>query len=547
MTQDPSAPLREELRWFIVQRWFAGCLVILGTMLSLGWMPWGPVQTKALGVGIGILLYNLLFRITFWKKLGILDLEAHQRRFAWAQVTLDLGALTLLVALTGGVQSPLVGLFVLHMIFASLLLQPPQYTPYVAWVMAVVMMGASLWLTGQWPDTPMREFLAMGWAGTLLLTAYITTHITNNMRASHDRTRAVLAAAPDGVLTIDHAGRIELANPEALRMFGYTSSEMLTKRIDQLVTHADLPHFAHQSPKPASGTPDGVHPSYAIRKDGSTFPIELSINERHLGGQSVFTTVVHDITERKRTEAALHELNDELTKQQEQLIQHEKMVAVGQMAAGVAHEIANPLANMDGLIQLVERNPERMSAELPNQLREQISRITHIVRQLKDFAHPTDSDRQVVAVDELVKSALNMVRFDRRHHAICVEEQLNNPCCHVRVHLQSIEQVLVNLIVNALDAEREEGEHRVHISSKCIDGRVCCITVRDTGVGIPPDQLERIFEPFFTTKPLGKGTGLGLSISYTLIKQNGGQIKVESEVGAGTAVSIFFPVVECAC
>ncbi len=547
MTPDPSAPLREELRWFIVQRWFAGCLVILGTMLSLGWMAWGPIQTKALGVGLGILLYNLFFRMIFWKKCGVLDIEQNQRRFAWAQVTLDLGALTLLVALTGGILSPLAGLFVLHMIFASLLLQPPQYTPYVAWGMAVVMMVVSLWLTDQWPDTPMREFLALGWAGTLLLTAYITTHITNNMRASHDRTRAVLAAAPDGVLTIDHTGRIELANPEALRMFGYTASEMLTKRIDQLVTHADLPHLTHPHGEPDSDARHGTLPSYAIRKDGTTFPIELSVNERHMGGQRVLTTVVHDITERKRTEAALHELNDELTKQQEQLIQHEKMVAVGQMAAGVAHEIANPLANMDGLIQLVERNPNRMNDELSHQLREQISRITHIVRQLKDFAHPTDSDRQVVAVDELVKSALDMVRFDRRHHAICVEEQLNNPCCHIRVHLQSIEQVLVNLIVNALDAEREGAEHRVHISSKCIDGRVCCITVRDTGVGIPPDQLERIFEPFFTTKPLGKGTGLGLSISYTLIKQNGGQIKVQSEEGVGTSISIFFPVVECAC
>ena len=547
MTRDSSAPLLGELRWFIVQRWFAGCLVILGTVLSLGWMPWGPLQTKALAVGIGILLYNLLFRLIFWKRLWRLDIEKNQRRFAWTQVTLDLGALTLLVALTGGILSPLVGLFVLHMIFASLLLQPPQYTPYVAWVMAVVMMGGSLWLTDQWPGTPASEFLALGWAGTLLLTVYITIHITNDMRASHDRTRAVLAAAPDGVLTIDHAGRIELANPEALRMFGYTPSEMLSKRIDQLVTHADLPHFADQNARPTPDTRDGMHPSHAIRKDGSSFPIELSINERSMGGQSVFTTVVHDITERKRTEAALHELNDELTKQQEQLIQHEKMIAVGQMAAGVAHEIANPLANMDGLIQLVERNPDRMNAELPNQLREQISRITHIVRQLKDFAHPTDSDRQVIAVDDLVKSALDMIRFDRRHHAICVDEQLNNPCCHVRVHLQSIEQVLVNLIINALDAERKGCEHRVSISSKCIDGRICCITIHDNGVGIPPDQLERIFEPFFTTKPLGKGTGLGLSISYTLIKQNGGQIKVQSEEGVGTSISIFFPVVECAC
>ncbi len=541
-----SAPLLSELRWFVVQRWFAGCIVVLSPLVSLGWMEWSFLQTRILIVGIVILFYNLAFWVLFGKARSYLEIEKNQKRLAWVQLTLDLMCLTVLVAFTNGVMSPLVGLFVLHMIFASLLLEPPQYTPYVVWAMAVVMMSVALWFTGQWPGTPTSGLVAGGWAGALLLTVYITTHITNNMRTSHERTHAVLAAAPDGVLTINHAGQIELANPEALRMFGYTSSEMLGMQIDHLVTYADLPCFTQQCPGPNDAHAI-IEQSYAIRKNGSTFPVELSVNERSMGGQSVFTAVVHDITERKRTEAALHELNDELTKQQEQLIQHEKMIAVGQMAAGVAHEIANPLANMDGLIQLVERNPDRMSDQLPSQLREQIARITHIVRQLKDFAHPADSDRQVVAVDDLVKLAIEMIRFDRRHHAICVEEQLNNPCCHVRIHLQSIQQVLVNLIVNALDAAKEGSAHRVNISSKCIDGQVCCIMIYDNGIGIPPDQLEQIFEPFFTTKPLGKGTGLGLSISYNLIKQDGGQIKVESEMGVGTTISVFFPVAECAC
>ncbi len=544
MIQDPNAPLLSELRWFTGQRWRAGIIVTFGAALSAIWAGWSIRQTEILAVGVLILVHNSVFCFLFRKSSPWSESPVALRGVAWTQVIFDLACLTLLATFTNGITSPVLGLFVLHMIFASLLLQPPSHTPYIVWTAAITMMGVALKISGQWPDTPQEQLIAAGWAGTLLVTIYITTHITNNMRANYDRTRTVLAAAADAVLMIDHTGRIELANPAAFKMFQRTRAQMIGQQIDTLISLVGLPEIAVPIEKIPS---EHIPPKHAIRADNSVFPIEVSVSPMTLDEHDAFTIIIRDITDRQRTEAALRELNEELTNHQERLIQHEKMVAVGRMAAGVAHEIANPLANMDGLIQLVERNPDRIKENTPNLLRKQILRITQIVRQLKDFAHPTESDRRTVAVDDLVQSAIDMIRFDQRHRNISIENNLANPCCLVHIHPQSIQQVLVNLLVNALDAAKDESEHRVVIRSECINNTTCCISITDNGTGIPDDDREHIFEPFFTTKPMGKGTGLGLTISENLVQRDGGRIKVTSEQGVGTTMAIHLPIAGCSC
>jgi len=550
MIQDSNAPLLSELRWFVAQRWFAGAIVILGTLASQIWIDWSAQRIGILSVGISILSYNLIFWELFRRAPRWMENPNAQRLLAWAQIALDLACLAMLSVYTGGIQSPLLGFFVPHMIFASILLQSSRSTPYAAWALAIGMLGVSLLSSGLWPDSSAERLIAAGWAGTLLMTIYFTTHITMNVNANHERTRAVLDAAADGVLTVDHSGFIELANPAAIDMLGYTSAQIVGERVGRVLAFSRNDDFTFNPSalRSASGpTSPSNHQltTTALRADGSSFPIELSISEMKLGSKQAYTIVVRDITDRQRVEEELRLLNEELKAHQSQLIQHEKMVAVGRMAAGVAHEIANPLANMDGLIQLVERNPDRMKADTPEQIRVQIARITQIVHQLKDFAHPIDTNRTAVSVDELIQSAIAMIRFDHRHRNVAVEKDLAKPCCHIRVHPQSIQQVLVNLMVNALDAEREDEKVHVSISSQCIQDARCMISIRDNGTGIPQDHLDRIFEPFFTTKPIGQGTGLGLSISYNLVQRDGGEIEVKSQEGVGTQVTLIFPVSDC--
>ncbi len=549
MRQDPNAPLLSELRWFISQRWLAGIVVVLASGLNLFWTHWVANEIWILSVGIFILFYNVICWLILRFLPDWLDLLHAQRMFAWAQITLDLACLTALAGLSNDLYSPVLGLFMLHMIFASLLLQSPRNMPFVAWGLAVLMMGCSLWFRGQWPESVSESLIGVGWMTTLFLTIYFTTHITRNLQDNRNRTHAVLNAAADGVLTVSHIGRVELANPASLLMFGCSSAQMIGEQVERFLPLINLEGkvASNNICESVPTKPLDSHAGFGVRRDGKEFPIEVSISSMNEGSKKTFIAVVRDVSERQRNEAQLTKLNQELESHHERLVQHEKMVSVGRMAAGVAHEIANPLANIDGLIQLVERNPSRLQRETPAQLREQVARITQIVRQLKEFAHPVESDLQSVSVDDLVQSAIDMIRFDRRHRQVAVEKKLVSPCCNILVHPLAIQQVLVNLIVNALDSTTNEGTHQVVITSECLEESSCAISIQDNGTGIPEEQLDQIFEPFYTTKPLGQGTGLGLSISYNLVQHNGGHIEVKSKVGMGTTISVIFPVAQCSC
>jgi len=546
MIQQSNAPLQSELRWLVRQRWSVAIAILLAVPLIAIETAWTKTHTMILAVGMGILLYNLLFWLLISKPTHWLDQSRAQRMVAWTQIIADLISLTLLVVLTNGLSSPLLPFFVLHMIFASLLLQTPRHMPYIAWISAMILLASGLWLSGKWPQSSPEILLAAGWAATLLLTVYITMHITNTMQINNTRTNAVLEAAPDGILIVDEHGRIDMLNPEAQRMFGYASTQIIGESIEKIITHTNLSWIPtrKQAPNPTGSKAqrDQDNPeNFAIRRDGSRFPIEVSFSSMKLAGKDAFSMVIHDITERKQTESTLRKLNDELTRNQEQLIIHEKMATVGRMASGIAHEIANPLANMDGMIQLIERNPDRLSAETPAQLREQIARINEIVRQLKDFAHPHEDAPASQSISDLIRSSIQMIRFDRRSDHVIFEEPQSDQCCRVHAHAQSIQQVLVNLLINALDATADVDSPRVHVTTKCLDHNMCCISIQDNGMGISPQDQQHIFEPFYTTKPPGKGTGLGLSISYNLVQRDGGFIEIESQPAKGTTAKVYLP------
>jgi signal transduction histidine kinase len=232
-----------------------------------------------------------------------------------------------------------------------------------------------------------------------------------------------------------------------------------------------------------------------------------------------------------------------LRRQQHAMAQHEKMVALGQMAAGVAHEIANPLASIDSLLQLMKRKPEKLRSESLDTLREQTDRIARIVRELTTFARPADAERQTLPVNEAVGEALAMLAFDPRMKRIRLEQSLAENAGVISMLPQSIQQVLVNLIRNALDATESVPHPTLRIRTTRDDTAVV-IDVADNGAGIAPKDLKRLFEPFFTTKPVGKGTGLGLSISYSLIARHGGSISATSKTNEGATFRIKLPATE---
>jgi C4-dicarboxylate-specific signal transduction histidine kinase len=226
------------------------------------------------------------------------------------------------------------------------------------------------------------------------------------------------------------------------------------------------------------------------------------------------------------------------------MAQHEKMVALGQMAAGVAHEIANPLASIDSLLQLMQRKPEKLKPESIQTLHEQTDRIARIVRELTTFARPADSaEQQTLPINDVVTEALGMLAFDPRMKATRLQKSFAPDTGVVPMLPQAIQQVLINLLRNALDATESVPHPPLRIRT-ARDESAVVIEVADNGTGITPRDLKHLFEPFFTTKPVGKGTGLGLSISYSLIARHGGSISATSKTNEGATFRIKLPATD---
>ncbi len=422
----PNRLMINHLRWLVGLRWVAGSAVVVGSLLDAVWFHLHDGALVMTGLGLVILAYNAVLRLRVRPMAR--SHEAAGGITIWLHILPDLACLAVLTSWTGGAHSPLLGFFVFHMVFTSMLLTPVQ--AYGGAAAAAVMLTLCIELAGNWPQTRNGRLELVGWIVTLLLTIYLTNRITSALRR--------------------HRARL-----------------MARNRRNRVLVKA-------------------------------------------------------------------------LRRQQHAMIQQEKMVGLGQMAAGVAHEVSNPLASMDGVLQLMQRNERHIKPENLDALREQVQRIKQIVRLLTDFAHPTDYQWERVPINSVVESALQMVRFDHRQRAVTIIKELapDDPVIEVQSH--ALQQVLTNLLFNALDALDNVPEPRLTIGTAC-DGQECRIWVGDNGPGIDPKHLGRVFEPFFTTKPVGKGTGLGLAICYNLIRNQGGRIDFTSPAGQGATATIFLP------
>lgn len=298
---------------------------------------------------------------------------------------------------------------------------------------------------------------------------------------------------------------------------------------------------------------------------------ELSTIKEQLAAQN--TQLQQEAVIRSQAEQELRDLVNKLGEAQSQLLQSEKMASVGVLAAGIAHEINNPIgfvnSNLGTLqhyaqdmlkllaayeqaegalgdtLQEVNRLKEKIDVQylredIGNLLTESLDglqRVTQIVQDLKDFSHVNESGRQYANLEKGLDSTLNVVWNELKYKAEVIKEYGNIP--QIECFPSQLNQVFMNLLINAAHAIDERG--RIVLRTG-LDGENVWVEVEDTGKGIAPEHLGRIFEPFFTTKPVGKGTGLGLSLSYGIVQKHSGRIEVKSEVGKGSVFRVVLPV-----
>lgn len=371
----------------------------------------------------------------------------------------------------------------------------------------------------------------------------------------------------DMVLMCDTFGKIKRCNRPLTELAGLSYEQVIEKNWMSLLTGVGIQVIDF----------DGQHGNLFDPHSQRSFEVNVSpIRQPGSPLQSGTVVSIHDTTIMKSMNSKLENAYAELQQTQSQIMQQEKMASIGQLAAGVAHEINNPMgfisSNLSSLgkymekisvfntalLEAVESTGDRDTLDKLNDLRKKMKidfilgdisgllaeshdgaeRVRRIVQDLKSFSHVDDVQCKPFSINECLISTLNMARNEIKYIAD-VEQEYDPDLPLLNCYPQQLNQVFMNILVNA--AHAMEG-HGVITIKTMREADEVVVRISDTGKGIPPENLSRIFEPFFTTKEVGKGTGLGLSISYDIVKKHGGVITVESEVGIGTTFVIRLPL-----
>ena len=347
------------------------------------------------------------------------------------------------------------------------------------------------------------------------------------------------------MIVIDARGIIQSFSSAAERLFGYRSLEVLGNNVKMLM------------PSPQRRDHDGYLDRYmrtgerriigigrivvGERKDGSTFPMELAVGEMRVKNQRLFSGFIRDLTERQQTEARLQELQSEL-------VHISRLSAMGEMASALAHELNQPLsaiANyMKGSRRLLEGSSEANAAILRDAMdkaADQALRAGQIIRRLRDFVARGETERRVEDVKKLVEEASALALVGAKDQGIRVHFQFDPSIGFVFADRVQIQQVLLNLMRNAIEAMESSQKRELVISTAAAEGSLVEISVADSGAGIAPEIYAQLFQPFVTTKT--QGMGVGLSISRTIVEAHGGFISQRPNPGGGTVFHFTLPAV----
>ena len=359
--------------------------------------------------------------------------------------------------------------------------------------------------------------------------------INDNLRAREAHLQSILDTVPDAMVVIDEHGVVQSFSQAAERLFGWPADEVIGKNVDVLM------------PTPYREAHDGYLERYLTtgerriigvgrivvgeRRDGSTFPMELAVGEMNSIGRRYFTGFVRDLSERQQTEARLQELQSEL-------VHISRLTAMGEMASALAHELNQPLsaiANyLKGSVRLLKADPipkDRVS-EAMDKAAEQAMRAGDIIRRLRDFVARGETERRVESLPKLIEEASALALVGAKEHGVRVKFAFDPNVNLVLADKVQIQQVLLNLIRNAMEAMETSKVRNLVIAVRSSGDEAAEISVSDTGSGIEPRIAEQLFQPFVTTKRAGMG--VGLSISRTIVEAHGGRIWVEPNPEGGT-------------
>ena len=561
--------LLEQIIWLIDLRWIAMIGILICTLTA-------RYLVAVIQNGIPILVCaGLLFVCNLGYVVIARRKESWNRRqvilFGMVQIELDLLLLTLVLYFAGGIVNPFTLFYVFHVIIAAIML--PTGLSGIVGFTAVGLYGvlaANEAMQGGWLGShPLRFSVTELWyqpvyvlgafvafSLTVFLSQYLTRMIITRMTAkereaarSFEVLQAVISAMNEGLMFLDREGAIALCNPAALSWCDLPPSApsptpvqlpLTLKEYIRTLVQGDG-HIARESV--VKFETRSAHPRYIEAKACSV----TEGDQRILG----YVIVGTDMTEHKQLEGELRDQTEQVTAINEmlkvsriQMAQREKMVAIGQMAAGIAHEIGNPLASLSSVVQyLTRKTPSEEAKGQLSVMLKHINRISDILKRMLTFSRPSSSEYRWSDIDELIENTLTLIQYDKRMRTVTVNNVRNNQLPTVWLNPHSLEQILLNVIINALDAmtaKPDDAEKILEITRACEQDTVK-IQIRDTGIGMSPDVAERAFESFFTTKEIGKGTGLGLFITQNLVTELDGSIRLESEPDKGTSVIIWLP------
>ncbi len=352
-----------------------------------------------------------------------------------------------------------------------------------------------------------------------------------DIKESEEKFRVIAASAQDAIIMMDNEGNVSYWNDAAERTFGYSSDEIIGKGLHTVLGPKRF-HEAYQRAFPGfqvSGKGNAVGKIIelaAVRKDGTQFPIELSVSSVYLKGKWSAIGIVRDISERKRFQAQL---------------QHaQKMESIGTLTSGVAHNFRNllsPISLYSQFIQMTYKDDPQLQ-EMAEKTRECVKRGAQLVDELMQFSRKHAKEIETIDLAEVIRETYDLITksFDKKIDIrIDIADSLP-----IRGDHSGLSQVFMNLCTNARDAMPDGGELSIEAR---MEGDDALITISDTGPGMDEQTREQCFDPFFTTKEVDKGTGLGLSTAYGIVKDHGGEIHVFSELNKGTTFKLYFPLV----
>ncbi|MHC1596907.1 MAG: two-component system sensor histidine kinase NtrB [Methermicoccaceae archaeon] len=330
--------------------------------------------------------------------------------------------------------------------------------------------------------------------------------------------RLLFEGAGEAIIVVQN-DRVVDANPKACMLLGRPREDIVSAHINELFSNAttSLPTLTSMLVENGSACGEAV----LLNTSGEGVLVSISASKV---SDDVSLFMLRNVGEREEMER--------------KLVQAEKMAALGRLSAAIAHEINNPLTGITNYLALLKNHThDRELSRFIRPIEREVERISGLVRGLLEFYQPKQMVREV-CINDVVEDVLSLLSDSLKMHNIRVLKRLDRSVPPIMVSVDQMRHVLINLVVNSIDAIGEDGQ--IHVSTSH-DERSVVLRVRDTGCGIPEEVLPYVFEPFFSTKHKTTGTGLGLFVSYGIVKELGGRIEVKSEHGKGTEFSLTFP------